>query len=987
MSSSSGSLPALGTGGRVMLASLRSGMFGRDVAETSGGFRLVRRIGSGAHGDVYEAADDELDRHVALKVLRRSGADEGDVLARRLLREARALARLNHPNVVEVFGAGIDGERIWIAMELVRGTTLRQWASEHPVRSPEDGQRTLALLLQAARGLAAAHRHGILHRDFKPANALLGDDGRLRVADFGLARWDDEPDDFTTERAQSLTSGESERLTGARAVLGTPRYMSPEQAIGAELDARSDQYNFGVAAWELLTGVPPSGTDDPVAMPATSVAPAFVFRALRRSLRREPSRRFATMDAMVAALSRPPFGAGWVAAGVLGLGALVTIPVLRTAEDRPECSASQAAEELQVVWNPERRAEVAEGLHQTAVPYADRAFGSVAAAIDGYVAQWTEQHVAVCRAAWYEGTSTEAELDAGMRCLRDDLRTVDGLLARLDSARPDLAERAAVAAASLPAPSRCAGSPGQAGGDDPLPADVRADLADAQAAALAGDDPTAEALAERVVAYASDPTVPRALGDALEVSGQIGATRREDRGYDQLKRAHELAASEGDDRRAYRRARMVARAAATLTRFEDASDYLRHSEAALARIAATADEQTQLAVAKCWVTQKASGSAAALPACEVAAELAASDEVSPRTRRDALSFHATVLSTLGHLDEAEAKFQALRAEATEALGPGHPATARVVKNLAYVSARGNESDQAIARLVEYIGLMEAARGPGDESLPVVCLDLGNFYVFARRFDEAEEAFATAMERIDAHEDLDPTKRKIERARAQGYHARMVRTRGDGARAVQMLRSAVSETDTTLPEDHWLTTSNRLELGVTLLYVHEYQEASEILAAVAESLSAAKHPRESEARVHLGLALEGLARWAEARAAYRRVIALAGDEPTPHRWAATAHLAWIAARLGELDAARAHLAAIDAADRGTLGVYVRSIASLADAELSWSAGNRSQALQTMDSVLATLAEDTYPGAGPADALAQARRRRACLVEPTGTECGG
>lgn len=977
-------LPGFRTRGRVMLAGLRARMFGRGAPERIGGFRLIRTVGSGAFGDVYEAADDELNRRVALKVLRRSRTDVvDDTLARSLLREARALARLSHPNVVGVFGAGVDGDRIWIAMELVRGSTLRAWALEHPVRDPRDARRRLDLLLQAAHGLAAAHRRGILHRDFKPANALVGDDGRLRVADFGLARWVGTTDETTVGSTPAETSEHSEPRTRTGGVVGTPRYMSPEQAAGAELDARSDQYNFGVAAWELLTGTVPPSPPTSLAIPLSSSVPRYVFRALRRTLRREPARRFATMDALIEALERPPSRMRWGAIAVATAG-LAGALSLRPSDARPRCDASQASEELQPVWNPSRRMEVAEGLRRSGVPYVDRTIASVSNAVDQYAAQWTEQHVALCRGAWHDATTSPAELDHSMRCLRDGLRTVDTLLARLDSAQPELAERATAAVSSLPAPASCAEG-FTASVAEEVPAHVRQDLADAEAAALAGDDATAEALAERVAAFARDRDLSRVWGDALEISGHIGATRRDPAGHEQLQRAHELAVALGDDHGAFRRARMVAMSAATLTRFEQADDYLRHAEAALARTDGSIEDRAQLAVARCWVTHKASGSAAALSDCEAAASLAADEGVSSRTRRDALSFVATVYSTLGRLDEAEAQHEAIRMQTAAELGPEHPATARAVKNLAYVSANANRADEAIDRMVEYIALIEAARGPDDETLPSVYVDLGSFYTYARRFDEAEEAFATAVSRIESQLGLDPTKRSLERAKAQGAHARMVRTRGDGARAVRMLRAALSETDATVPEGHWLTVSARLELGVTLLSQRELVEAASLLGDVAQWLADAKHPRESEVRLHRGIALEGLARWTEARAEYQLVIALAGDSTTPWSWAATAHLAWIAAQLGEDDAARAQLAKIDAASDEALGPYAPVIAKLARGELAWSAGDRPGALEAMDDAMTTLSDDPYPGAGPVAALALAQRRRACLVNPRDPEC--
>ena len=216
-----------------------------------------RVVARGGMGTVVEAFDHTLDRHVAIKLLHRT-LDEQHT--QRLLREARALAKLSHPHVVQVYEVGeLDG-RAFIVMELVRGRTLREWIRREP--RPR-WRECVRVFLQVGEGLAAAHARDLVHRDFKPGNAILDEEGRARVLDFGLARLADggEPGDeqlATTPEGLDAAADESmASLTRTGAVLGTPGYMPPEQMLGVEADARSDQFSFCVSLYEALYGERP----------------------------------------------------------------------------------------------------------------------------------------------------------------------------------------------------------------------------------------------------------------------------------------------------------------------------------------------------------------------------------------------------------------------------------------------------------------------------------------------------------------------------------------------------------------------------------------------------------------------------------------------------------------------------------------------------------------------------------------------------------
>ncbi|MCA9705897.1 MAG: serine/threonine protein kinase, partial [Myxococcales bacterium] len=283
---------------------------------TIGRYQVAGRLGAGGLGIVYRAFDPSLARFVAIKVLK--GGKEAAEHDARLLREAQVLARIRHPHVVEVFDVGFFEDhgrrRFFVAMELVEGTDLRVWlARGQPLRATCDA------FLAAAQGLRAAHEAGLLHRDFKPSNVLLGNQGRVLVTDFGLARAHDgdDPDHEPPARRSSGSVRELDAITEVGEVVGTPAYMAPEQLRGDPVDARADQYAYCTALYEGLYGARPFLGDDvkelrqaiwcgPPPEPRDRAVPAWLRRIVLRGLSVDPAERFPDMDALLAALERDP---------------------------------------------------------------------------------------------------------------------------------------------------------------------------------------------------------------------------------------------------------------------------------------------------------------------------------------------------------------------------------------------------------------------------------------------------------------------------------------------------------------------------------------------------------------------------------------------------------------------------------------------------------------------------------------------------------
>lgn len=282
----------------------------RENASTIGRFLLLRKLGEGGMGEVYLGYDEKLDRKVAIKILLAGSAPEES--QRRTLREAQALARLSHPNVVAIYEVGqVDGD-VFVVMEHIDGQTLLDWQDE-PSRTVEE---ILQAYILAGRGLAAVHATGMIHRDFKPHNAMIDKQGRVRILDFGLAHARGSTIIKTGEELGS--NALMSQLTADGTIAGTPAYMSPEQFMGSDLDARSDQFSFCVALYQALYKQLPAAPNaqNKFKIPALATAfapppervdiPSQISAAIMRGLSRESSQRFPDMNELLTQLEFAP---------------------------------------------------------------------------------------------------------------------------------------------------------------------------------------------------------------------------------------------------------------------------------------------------------------------------------------------------------------------------------------------------------------------------------------------------------------------------------------------------------------------------------------------------------------------------------------------------------------------------------------------------------------------------------------------------------
>ena len=418
-----------------------------------GRYLVLSVLGRGGMGVVYAAYDPVLDRKIAVKLLRYVLADGESEGRARMQREAQALGRLNHPNVITVHDVGEHQGSMYIAMEIVEGGTLRDWQDGKSWREIVDAY------LAAARGVAAAHAASLVHRDLKPENVLMGDDGRVRVTDFGLARLGALPQP-ADPRPPSLSSASavSGSLTVAGAVMGTPFYMAPEQIDGGVVDARSDQFSLCIALWEALYRQQPfPGTmlalrsaamkAEPPVPPAKTQVPRAIGRALVRGLAGEPDARWPTLDDLAAELRKSTQrGGSRRAAFAIGLALVAALVVVfalghRAGAGTGETDCASAATPAESLWTPAVRADIARGFGETGAPFAAAATASLDRGITTWRAHWQGDAVASC-AATRAGAQSDAMLDLRTACLERRRMEMTTLVAALGHADRALVERA-----------------------------------------------------------------------------------------------------------------------------------------------------------------------------------------------------------------------------------------------------------------------------------------------------------------------------------------------------------------------------------------------------------------------------------------------------------------------------------------------------------------------------------------------------------------
>lgn len=756
-----------------------------DPGTRIGRYMIVEKIGAGAMGVVYAAFDPQLDRKIALKLLRPAGhrIDIGRA-TQRLLREAQALAKLKHPNVVTVHDVGTYLDQIFVAMEFVDGPTLSEWTD-----SPRSIDDILRVFDAAGEGLAAAHAAGLVHRDFKPDNVMLGHDDRPRVMDFGLARSPHELEEERIEASSSLAdaafpaSGDalSTPLTQTGALMGTPAYMAPEQHMGLLANAKSDQFSFCVALYEALYGERPfqgktvallgvavttGNLADP---PRDRKVPAWLRNVLLRGLQTSVDARFADMPALLAALRADPsrrrqrwlgIGIGTVLMGLVALG------VWKLAvKDQRACEGGQ--QQFAKSWNDERAQTMREAFVASGRDWAETSAAQVRGELDRVSQRWVQIHRDACLATRVRGERSEVLLDRQMICLDRMQKEFDALVERLVEADADTVDAAARASTELPVVESCEDLEAlQSGVAPPAPAlapavaDARAQLADARAARLTGHlEPATQQL--EASAGANAMTYPPFAAEHYLERGALAMFGGDlEHAASDLERAYGIAIEHGVDR-------IAARAAAELVYV--AGYRLAHHEAG----------ETWAVQARHWAKRVDPGGplqALALHNHGVLLDASGSSEAAEPLYREALeirrrsfgpkhplvgrSIHnlGNVFLDRGDYAEARAHYQRAIDIYKHSYGQTHPIVAGSLNNLGLAFRRDRMPERAVEALRRAVEIYESAFGPTHPDVALSLDNLGLAYLQAGELEAArqpiERALSIRREILDArHPDI------------------------------------------------------------------------------------------------------------------------------------------------------------------------------------------------------------------------------------------
>ena len=738
---------------------------------TLGRYVLLEPIGMGGMGEVWSAYDPELDRKVALKLLRPDGGMVGGGAAReRLLREAQALARLAHPNVLTVFDVGTYGERVFITTELLAGVTLDEWCTQEP----RGWRAVLSRFIAAGRGLAAAHRAGLVHRDFKPENVLVGEGHEVKVLDFGLARAKDfaerDASDVKTIELAPVPAGRrllDTRLTVPGIVSGTLPYMPLEQLLGDAADARADQFSFCVALYEALYGVRPfkgETTDELVASivsnegvepPSSRNVPRYVRHALRRGLAKLPGDRFASMDELIAALRRDAVRA-WsrrlaVAAGVLLLVSAAVVGVLAIRQRAQLCRGGER--HLAGVWDDGTKESARRAFLATKLPFAEEAWRLSAAGLDRYTTAWAAMHRDACEATQLRGEQSAQVLDLRMSCLGADLAHLRALTQAFAAADAQVVRKAASAVGELPPLADCADVRVLTGVRPPSKAArprveaLRAELARGDALYDLGRYPEALAVAERVVTAAKPLGYPPLEAQALFQQGN--ALRR--RGDDYAAAASVLAnaawtglAGKQDYVAFQASGNLVDLIGGNQEDRAGAEPWLRLARALLERNGSPPKWRAFLADEVARMEMAAGDFDAAIGELRTALALRERSGEPPAESADALTLLGAAYLYSGRAAEGLPYLRQAYELRRQALGELHPDVAAAANNLGATALVTGDYATAVDLLRNALEIKKRLLGPDNIELANTTNNLGEALRLAGRFDEAEPLYQEAL---------------------------------------------------------------------------------------------------------------------------------------------------------------------------------------------------------------------------------------------------
>jgi len=898
--------------------------------ESLGRYVILETLGHGGMGTVVKAYDETLDRAIAIKLLRAGTTDRH---ARRLRREALALARLSHPNVVHVYDVDRALGQWFIAMELVPGRTLRQWSADAP------GWRAcVEAYLKAGEGLVAAHAAGLVHRDFKPDNCIIDDQGWVRVLDFGLVRdadpaASDSADAKTGRKAKSpdLEAREAS-MTHSGVIMGTVAYMPPEQFDGGRADARSDQFSFCVSLYEAVYGERPfEGVSIESLMdaiqrgdvrppPRGRTVPPALRSVLLRGLAADPRARWPSMGSLLSELRRrvaPPrrrWMAVGVAAGLVAVGGGVALGQYAQVMDR--CTGART--QLRGVWDEGRRRQLEATILGTGTSYAPDTWVRIEQRLDDYADDWASKHAAVCEATRVTQEQTEADMGLRMSCLHDRKVALRAAVDVLADADATVVEHAVKLVAGLPGLDRC---------DDrsalraavPPPEDpeiahevavVRDRLVALEVESKAGRtsaEPELQAFVEQAEATEYEPLV-------AEVTGYRGAQRDVNGRYAEaeqdLLRAYALAMQNGHDAVARDAARRLIRSVGL--------NQARHAEGlvwgrvALAHVEREGEGTTpeHEAGALKDISDVLSAKGALDEALDYQQRALAVLE-NARGQHDfslasLLDSIGIVLARKGSLAEGLTYQRRALAIFEQTQGEHHPYLANILNNMSVILRMQGELDASLSYQRRALAIWEGARGPRHPSVAAGLNNIGGVLAQQGKLDEALDDFLRALSIREEmlgehHPEVADTLNNI---------GNVTSDQGKLNEALTYYRRALAISEEVYGEDHARIASLLSNIGVTLYTQGKLDEALvqlERALVIYEKTVGEDHPDQSGTLNIIGRALIEQGRADEALVRLRRALAIGESALGTHtRVASTYNAIGIALhRLGERDEAKRH----------------------------------------------------------------------------------
>ncbi len=862
----------------------------RADSETLGRFELLELLGEGAMGRVYRARDPQLDREVAIKLLHPT-AHRGARL--RLIREAQALASLSHPNILPIYDIGPVPDQpgaVYLAMQRVVGRDLQQWLRARPRSRGEILDRFIA----AGHGLLAAHEAGLVHRDFKPANVMVDDEGRTLVMDFGLVRRVGEEPSTTTRLVEAELAQVVDELTKTGAIVGTPAYMAPEQYAGGTLDARTDQFAFCIALWEALYGERPFPEKNMAGMvhaksrgryatPKGRRLPRQLHAALLRGLSPDPALRFPSLDPLLDLLRDIPrkerrrltfvlAGGGTVALALVG-----TLVVRGPPTDDP-CDDEDDA--IAATWNDDTRARIGAAFEGTGLGYAPDVWTRLEPRLDDYARGWSAMRADVCAEPTRSGRPL---LDERLLCLDGRREHLQALVETLAHANDAVVEGALEAIEDLPTLEPCADasrlSVSTSAPDDPALQRrmfaLRSRLSRAAILGKTGQRPDALAMAMAVAEESEDDALASIRAAAAH---QLGELYLEEADYPAAQQwmteAYFLAEARDDAERAGLAALRLSRLSSELSASpEDGLRWYRHAEAVLAplddaRLSAQLQSQRGFLWGREFQTTKALD--AYLEALALQRRVLPPDDLQLAQMLQRVS-HAQFAA--GAVDDAMASNRECLEIETAALGPRHPRLAHTHNMMGIIHTHFERYDQARQSIELAISIFEDAHGPDHLRLASLLNSLSHAHFAVGRYDQAialQLRALTIRERV-----LDPLQPVLagNLEILGNFHI----AAGRQEQALAYHRRALSITQQNANSRPRIIAHHMSSVGEVLTQLGRFEEASPVLEEATRLLRSRTDPvpdvgLETEVAYMHGIARLGLRDTAGARSHFDRVLA-------------------------------------------------------------------------------------------------------------------